>query len=194
MVRGRTTMVARLWPQRNQVFRTWRSLILQQLGHVDSFATLYGNAPLATSSATAGGQRANTMASVSWSNFARYVLIAAVALLIGIAINLAMGNGLGGQDFFNPAFYLLVTEYGIFHVVALSITAILAAIFSPRLRSILYLSLSVLGFLVSIFVFNPSKYGGVHLFIICWGSLVLIALDYVWRTNRHRPDGELSST
>jgi hypothetical protein len=118
-----------------------------------------------------------------WSNFARYLVIAIVALAVGIAINLAMGNGIDGQNFFNPSFYLLAAEYGIFHMVALSVTAILAAVFSVRIRSILYLLLSVIGLLTSIYMYNPSKYGGLHLFIICWGSLVLIALDYVWRAN-----------
>lgn len=129
-----------------------------------------------------------------WWNIARYVLIAAASLLIGMAVNFAMGHAPIGGKFFDAALYLLLTLYCAFHIVALSAAAILAAIFSSRLRSILYLSLSVLGFLVSLFVFNPSKYGGVHLFIICWGSLVLIALDYVWRTNRRHLNSELSST
>jgi hypothetical protein len=37
--------------------------------------------------------------------------------------------------------------------------------------------------LASIYMENPSKIGGVSLFIICWGSLVLIALDYAWGVN-----------
>jgi hypothetical protein len=86
-------------------------------------------------------------------------------------------------ELFDPSFYLLAAEYGIFHMVALSVTAILAAVFSVRIRSILYLLLSVIGLLTSIYMYNQSKYGGLHLFIICWGSLVLIALDYVWRAN-----------
>lgn len=129
-----------------------------------------------------------------WANFARYVLIAVAALVVGIAINLAIGNGLGGQDFFNPDFYLLLAEYGIFHVVALSVARILSIILSVRVRSILYLSVSIVGFLASIYLLNPSKYGGVHLFIICWGSLVLIALDYIWRANARHQSERLSSS
>jgi hypothetical protein len=124
------------------------------------------------------------MVSVFASNFARYVLIAAAVLFIGIAINLGMGNGLGGQNFFNPSFYLLVAEYSIFHLVSASVAAIFSVIFPVRFRSILYISLPVIGLLASIYLFSPSKYGGIHLFIICWASLVLIALDYVRRVNR----------
>ena len=122
------------------------------------------------------------------------MLIAAASLFIGMAINFAMGHAPTGANFFDSAFYLLVTLYSTFHIVALSIAAILAAFFSVRLRSIVYLSLSVIGFLASIIVFNPSKSGGVHLFIICWGSLVLIALDYMRRANGRRRNEGLSSS
>jgi len=79
---------------------------------------------------------------------------------------------------------LLVAEYSIFHLVSASVAAIFSVIFPVRFRSILYISLPVIGLLASIYLFSPSKYGGIHLFIICWASLVLIALDYVRRVNR----------
>jgi hypothetical protein len=120
---------------------------------------------------------------MGWKNVVRYMLIAVAALVTGIAINLAMGNGSGEQNLFNPSLYLLLAEYGIFHVVALSVARILSVTFSVRIRSILYLSLSIIGFLASIYLLNPGKYGGVHLFIICWGSLALIALDYISRAD-----------
>lgn len=118
-----------------------------------------------------------------WAKLARYVLIAIATLVIGIAINLAVGNGLGNQTLFGPEFYLLLTAYGIFHVVALSVVRILSIVFSARVRSILYISVSIVGFLASLYFLSPSKYHGVHLFIICWASLVLIALDHNWRSN-----------
>jgi len=99
-----------------------------------------------------------------------------------------------GAEFFNPGFYLLLAEYGIFHAVALSVARILSMIFSVRVRSVLYLSVSIVGFWASIYLLNPSKYGGVHLFIICWGSLVLIALDYIWRANVRHQSERLSSS
>jgi hypothetical protein len=124
------------------------------------------------------------VSAVVWANFARYVLIAVAALMIGIAINLVMRNGLGEHDFFSPLFYMALVGYGVFHMVALSVARILSLFFSIRVRAILYLSLSIIGFLASIYLLNPREVGGVHLFIICWSSLVLIALDYAWRTNR----------
>ena len=118
---------------------------------------------------------------MAWTGFARYLLIAVAALAVGIAINLVIGPGLGGQDFFNPGLILLLVWYGCFHVVAASVARILPMIFPIPVRSILYLSLATVGFLASIYLLNPSKYGGVHLFIICWGSFILTALDYFVR-------------
>jgi hypothetical protein len=123
-----------------------------------------------------------------WENFVRYVLIAAAVLAIGIAINLAIGNPLGAQTFFNPAFYMLLGEYSIFHMIALSVARIFKLIFSNRIRATLYLSLSIIGFLASIYLLNPRKFGGVHLFIICWSSLVVVALDYAWRIKNIQTD------
>jgi hypothetical protein len=132
------------------------------------------------------------MSAMVWANLARYVLIALAVLLFGIAINWAMRGRLGGQIFFGPSLYILLALYGIFHIVALSVarilSLILSLIFSIRVRAILYVSLAVIGFfLASIYLLSPSEYGGIHLLIICWGSLVLVALDYAWRVHRqHR--------
>jgi len=119
-----------------------------------------------------------------WLSFARYVLIAVAALLGGIAINLVIRKGLGGQDFFNPSFYMLLAEYSAFHLGAWSVAMILSKILSARIRSILYLSSSIVGFLASTYLLNPMRYGGIHFFIICWGSLVLISTDFYLRANR----------
>lgn len=139
---------------------------------------------------------------------ARYVLIAVAALVVGIALNFPFRNGLHWQNFSNPVFYRFLIEdgaihgqnfadpffyallglYGAFHAVALLVARILSLIFSVRVRSILYLSVSIVGFLASIYLVNPLKVG-VHFFMICWGSLVLVALDYFWRANaRHRSE------
>jgi hypothetical protein len=123
---------------------------------------------------------------VSWSNFARYVLIAVASLAIGIVVNMAMGHGLGRQNFFDPSFFLLLVPYCTFHAVALPAAAMLSAVFSIPVRCIIYLSLSVVGFLASIYLLSPSKFHGIHLFVICWGSLVLIALDYIWNWRHHQ--------
>jgi|SRR6266550_1678455 len=129
---------------------------------------------------------------MTWTMFfARCVLIALAALVIGIAINLRMRGGLGEQKLFDPLVYLALVWYGTFHIVALSVarmlSLILSLISSIRVRAILFLSLAVIGFLASIYLENPRKVGGVSLFTICWGSLVLISLDYAWNVNRqHR--------
>jgi hypothetical protein len=118
---------------------------------------------------------------MAWTGVVRYLLIAIAAFVIGIAINLTIGPRLGGQDFFNPGLILLLVWYGFFHVVAVSVARILSTIFPIPVCSILYLSLATTGFLAAIYLLNPSKYGGIHLFVICWGSLVLVALDYFVR-------------
>jgi hypothetical protein len=124
------------------------------------------------------------------ANLARYLLIAVVSLGVGIATNVAMRNGSEWKG--DASFYLLVAEYSTFHVVALSVAVILSAVFSIRVRSILYLSVSVAGFLASTYLLSPWKFGGIHLFVICWGSLVLIALDYAWRSSGRHQDEEPS--
>lgn len=131
--------------------------------------------------------------SQSRSNLVRYLLIAAASLFVGVVINLTIGNGSVEHDFFNPSFYLLLVMYSIFHIAALSITAILSTILPNRIRPTLYLSLSAIGFLVSVYILGPSKLGGLHLFVIFWGSLVLVALDYAWRVNRQPREDEPSS-
>jgi hypothetical protein len=131
---------------------------------------------------------------MTWTGFfARYVLIALAALVIGIAINLAMRGGLGELKVFDPLVYLVLAGYGSFHIVALSVarilSLILSLIFSIRVRAILPLSLAVIGFLTSIYLESPREVGGISLFVICWGSLVLIALDNAWSVNRqHRSE------
>jgi hypothetical protein len=125
---------------------------------------------------------------------ARYVRIATVALAAGIAINFEMAIRSAGQIPFIVSLFFIVVLYGSLHVVALSIAAVLARIFSIRVRSAPYLSLSLIGFLGSIVLLSPGKPQGVHLFIIFWGSLVLIALDYFWRVNRRHKNEELAST
>ena len=88
---------------------------------------------------------------------------------------LSFATGLRGQIFFNPVFYrflieygslrwqnpfdsgfyMLLSLYGAFHVAALSVARILSLIFSVRVRSILYLSVSIVGFLAMIYLLNP---------------------------------------
>jgi len=124
---------------------------------------------------------------MTWTIFFRdALLIALAALVIGIAINWTMGGG--ELNVFDPLAYLALAWYGTFHIVALSVarilSLILSLIFSIRVLAILFLSLAVIGFLTSIYLENPTKVGGVSLFIICWSSLVLIALDNAWRVNR----------
>jgi hypothetical protein len=109
------------------------------------------------------------------------VLIALGAFVVGIAGNVALRGGLGEQDFFGPPFYLLVWEYTVFHMAALSGAVILSRILSVRVCATLFLSLSVIGFLSSIYLLNPIKAGGIHFFMIFWGSLILIAWDYALR-------------
>lgn len=128
-----------------------------------------------------------------WAHLTRYVLFAVVALALGIAINLTMGNGLGGQNFLSPSFYLLLLECGIFHVIALSSVRISSMIFEIRIRSVLYFSVSVIGFLASMYLLSPTRYGGIHLLTICWASLALISLDYLLRASRRPQPGEPSS-
>jgi hypothetical protein len=127
------------------------------------------------------------MSATVWANLARYVLIAVAAPVIGIAISLTMWGGLGQLKFFDPLGYMVLAWYGTFHIVALSVVRILSLIFSIRVRVVLYLLLSIVPFLALIYLLNPREVGGIHVFIISWGSLVLIALDYAWRVNRqHR--------
>jgi hypothetical protein len=130
-----------------------------------------------------------------WASIARYALVAVLAFILGFAINLAIGIRLGRQISFDlPGLILLLGVYGGFHVVALSVARILSLIFSVRVRSILYLAVSIAGFLAMIYLANPIQYRGVHLFIICWGSLVFVALDYFLRANERHQDNALLSS
>jgi hypothetical protein len=130
-----------------------------------------------------------------WANIARYALIAVLAFILGFAINSAIGVGLGRQISFDlPGLIFVLGVYGGFHVAALSVARILSLIFSVRVRSILYLVVSIVGLLVMIYLADPIQYRGVHLFIICWGSLVFVALDYFLRAGgRHQDNALLSS-
>jgi hypothetical protein len=129
--------------------------------------------------------------------FARCVLIALAALAIGIAINVTMRGGSGEHIFLDPLVYMALWRYGTFHIVALSVARILSMImsfiFSIRVRAILLLSLAVTGFLATVYLLNPIEVGGVHLLLICWGSLVLTALDYAWKVNRQHQNELLSA-
>lgn len=133
------------------------------------------------------------MKSLLQSNLGRYLLIVIAAFCIGFSINLVMRNGWGDLDFFSASFYLVIAMYSIFHIATLSVIAILSATLSIRIRSILYISSSIMGFLVSMYILHPSTFDGVHLFVIFWGSLVLVALDYVWRANRQSSNEKRSS-
>jgi len=127
------------------------------------------------------------------SNLSRYFLIAAAALLAGIALNLAMGPDPGAPIFSGPSFALLVAMYATLHAVALSFIALLSRILPLRVRVILYPVLSASGFLVSLYFLSPNEFGGIHLFVIFWGGLVLAAMDYAWRANRQSGNGTQAS-
>src|SRR5689334_9683954 len=94
----------------------------------------------------------------------RYVLIAFAAFAIGFGIASAIGPGRTEESFFNPSLLILLVEYGSFHIAALSVAWILSLVFSRRVRSVLFLSLAIAGFLVSIYLFNPIVSQGLHVF------------------------------
>lgn len=118
------------------------------------------------------------------SNPARYLLIAAAALLFGILISSMLREGPSEDEFFGPGFWLLLMNYSAFHMISASIVRLFSFFFSPRVRSGFYLAFSVFGFLASLYVLQPRDAGGIHLFVVCWGSLVLIALDHFWRISQ----------
>jgi len=133
-----------------------------------------------------------------WENRVRYVLIATAAFLVGANINIVIRIRAGWEPLNDPTFNLigflwLVSMYATFHMVASSVVKIVSLICSIRVRSILYLLLSIIGLSASIYLMNPIKIRSTDLFTLCWGSLVLVSLDYAWRVKRRQRDEGLSS-
>ena len=116
----------------------------------------------------------------------RYVLIAALSMALGTVASVLFGAPF---EFSYVSLMFNGVVYSFMHVVALCVAALLRIGLTPRRRSKFYLILSVLGFVLSIVFLNPIKLHGVHLVVIFWGSLVVVASDYTWRV-AHQSDGE----
>jgi len=118
-------------------------------------------------------------------NFVRYMLIASIALFVGIAANFAVQPRPPGDNI-NPiiSFLSLFWFYGVLHIISASATRLVAFFWKPHFRSVLYVAASVIGFLASLIFLPFDKYHGFHLFVIYWGSLLLISIDYFGRVRK----------
>jgi len=118
----------------------------------------------------------------------RYLAIATACLFLGIALNAALRGNLG--DDLDPVFslFVLVVLWCMLHIISVSAASVTAIFFRGRVLSLVYVISSVSGFLASIFFFYRT--GGVHLFIIFCGSLVLISVDYFRRFQRSVSRGQ----
>jgi hypothetical protein len=89
--------------------------------------------------------------------------------------------------------YLLLAEYAGLHLTAGMVAACLYLLLPTRVRSKVFLSLSLIGFMGSVILLNPRAFGGVHLFVIFWASLFFIALEYYWTSKKAHPNSRSST-
>lgn len=116
-----------------------------------------------------------------------YLVLATLALAIGIAVNSAMGGlpaALRGPAFQSPGLYMLIALYALLHFPAWLVVVALTELLSVRTRSIVFLVISSIGFGVSLLVFNPTSLGGLHLWTMCWLSWTLMSVYYLATANR----------
>jgi len=123
-----------------------------------------------------------------WHPSVRYVLFAAVALAIGISVNIVAG-GVGERiDAIRRSslseLYLLLALYAGAHLMLLGITLGFRHFLDAKVWAISAAVASTLFFALSLIIFDPFYYQGLHFFVILSLSVFLIAADNLWRTYR----------
>jgi len=119
-----------------------------------------------------------------WFIAATYLILATAGLCLGILVNALLTQELNGKVDPVTSLGALALFYSVLHMVALAFALLISAFLNIRLRSKVYIVISVIGLIGSILLFIPSRTGGVHLFVVYWASLCIISLCYMWIINR----------